>query len=197
MYFAFIIIILLILIWNHVPAVNKPIEPYSSHKDNLKTGDIVVVIGYGFVSGAIRLFDRSPATHVGFIIKENNHTYVCDLDWGTWFGHDVHIEPIQSFIDRHTSVIGIIPVDTAVDSQIAPVDSPVNITLKQMRAVKCKFDMSLTISPMPGRIVCTAFVHRFLKKYGNILPHDKSCESCVTPKTYYMDPNIIMMDTAI
>jgi hypothetical protein len=183
---VFIIILLLLIIWNDVPTVDKPVYAFSGYKSKLKTGDIILTLGYGFVSAAIRVIDKSPVTHTGFIIKEDDELFVCDLDRRTRLGSDINIEPIQSYINRHTRIIGIVPAPRALD-----------IKLDHMRATKCRFDMSLTATPLPGRIVCTAFVYRVLKKYGNILPHDLSCEAYTTPKTYYDDPTTIMLDTTI
>jgi hypothetical protein len=190
MYYVAIILIIVILIifYSEELRLHPRIDPedtipFSSYRHKIRTGDIIVVHNSGFISSLIRIYDQSPATHSGILIVEDDDIYVCEIDFHSYFSHDIHISNIDEFMTKQRSqYIGVIPMHTSIP-----------LTRHKLAKIKCKFDLTLGFFSLPGRIYCTTLVHRVLSQY-NILPWDGSCEHKTTPKTYHKDPSIVFLD---
>lgn len=72
-----------------------PTAKYLKFKDNIRTGDLILCVGRGFVSGVIKSveYDRCPPivinskrkyfTHIGVLVKVGRHIFVCEANGET------------------------------------------------------------------------------------------------------------------
>ncbi len=183
------LIILILIIFNSDklnlhPTINvAEAIPFSEYRNKIKTGDIIVLYNSGFTSSLVRIYDQSSATHAGVIIVENDKIYVCEIDFHTYFSSDVHTSDIDKFMTvQRCPYIGIIPIQKSLP-----------IRLSDVEKINYKYDLTLGFCPLPGRVHCTMLVHRILSWYG-IQPLNGAAEHETTPRTYYADPSIILLD---
>ena len=169
-FIGFIILLLLLYIYYHRPIPRGPIREY---KDDLKTGDALIIMDYGFAAAGIRFYDGSPATHIAFVVVEDGRKYACELDWKTWFGYDVRIKPLDEFLDRHRPYIGVLRAKKELP-----------ITLDFVKSLKCKFDLTLSWARLPGRLTCVEFTHAVLNLFG-AAPFTATPNTRLTPAQYY------------
>jgi hypothetical protein len=179
-----LITLLIILIFLNIPQIDPADTiPFSSVRQHLKTGDVLVLSNWHGSSAIIRAIDRSPASHTAIIVRTDEQIYACDLDFHTWFDHDVKVTPIDEFLKNHWPLCGIVPCRHELP-----------LRLQDIERIKCKFDLTFRARPLPGRILCTQFVHRLHSRFG-LLPWNGATESETTPATYYSDPRIVLVDS--
>jgi hypothetical protein len=179
-FLGLVVILVLIFLWT-CPELDPHLDPapYSMYKHKLQTGDIIVLHNSGFISALIKTFDGSPATHSAIILVEGDDVLVCELDYYTYFSTDVKISPIGVFMEKQRSnIVGIIHNGGVR-----------GLTKEWLSSLPCKFDLSMGLFPLPGRIHCSKFVYRVMKRFG-ILPHNGCGEESIAPSVYHSDPRI-------
>ena len=87
-YFDLLCIVILIILLFILTSIK--IEPFSHHIknfnylnfENLKTGDLIFLSGNTYGENIVKILSNSKFSHVGMVIKIDNHTYLWECDIG-------------------------------------------------------------------------------------------------------------------
>ena len=187
--FAWLCAALVVLIMVFIYAITdlpmmfwRDVQPMSRSGWTPRTGDVLVLHNSGITSRMIRFYEHTPASHVAMIVVEDGVVWVCDLDLRNTWGYDAHVERFDKFMTYNHNIIGVIPVV-----------SELPVKLSQIRAMQCKFDVTLSFVPLPERVVCSTFVHRIQRRYG-VHAWTRGGERECTPAVYHSDPGIMFLD---
>ena len=176
-----------------------PVEPYTTVRDNLRTGDLVFCSGSYFFSGLIQKFTRSVWSHVGVIYRDDNLERIFVLESETMIG--VRLVPVSKYLrdyhGRNRPYKGqIVVARVAPDLQVERVKQAISFGMDELTRPYDNFEIVRIAMRILFRIgrrshdrkyICSELVYDCFRKAGVSF---KLSDKFVSPDDIWRDDSV-------